>query len=155
MTDMETSTRPHEIASGVAALAPSASRKGTAEERKAGKGIYQVLFEGLRKHPRLRVFLSECRSVLHRSHIVLTNSDAHRVPMGFGCLESSSGRTYRNTRSLACIQDIERISSNRPWATPLDWTAYPDSWDAGAEWALSTFDTSLDSEHKALLVSTR
>jgi len=121
------------------------------------QGMSQALLEGLRNHPRLRMFLSEVRSFLHRSYTVLTNKDTHRVPMGFACLESPSGRSRQNTRAFACIQHIERISSSRPWATPLDWIAYRDSWEAGAEWALRTLrsDSSSDSEHEALPVSKR
>jgi hypothetical protein len=117
---------------------------------------YRILFDGLRTYPRLRMFLSECRSFLYRSYIVLTSKDTHRVPMGSAYLESPSGRVFRNIRSLACSRDIERISSNHP-STPLDWAAYRDSWEAGVEWAANTLgsDTLLDSEHKALLFSKR
>lgn len=153
---MGMSKRLQQFPLGVAALVPSA-HEDTAEGQEASQGIYQVLFEGLRKHPRLRMLLSECRSFFHRSYIVLTSKDTHRVPMGSAYLESLSGRVYENIRTDACIRDTERSSSNRPWATPLDWTAYRDSWEAGVEWALSTLssDSTLDSEHKALLISKR
>ena len=122
----------------------------------AQRGLKSPPFEGLRTYPRLRMFLSECRSFLYRSRIVLTKKNTHRVPMGPAYLESPSGRVFRNIRSLACNQDIERNASNRPWATPLDWTAYRDSWEAGAEWAVNTLGSdTLDSEHKTLLISNR
>lgn len=151
---METDSRPHQNPLDVAALVPNA-RRSIAGEQGVWNRIYQVLFEGLRKHPRLRMFLSECRSFVRRTYIVLTNKDTHRVPMGLAYLESPSGRVYENIRSLACNQDIERISSNRP-STPLDWAPYRDAWDAGVEWAVSTLGSdTLDSEHKALLISNR
>ena len=156
MVNTETHRESHQNLSGVAAFAPNAHGDKAEEQKGVDKGIYQALFQRLRNHPRLRMFLSECRSFLHRSYIVWTNTDTHRVPMGAAYLASPSGRSYRNIRSLACIQDIERISSNRPWDTPLDWVAYRDAWDAGAEWASCILDSdNLDSEHKALLISVR
>jgi hypothetical protein len=155
MTNMEMNNGLHQTPSGVAALVPSV-HEGTAEGRKVGNRMCQVLFEGLRNHPRLRMLLSECRSFLHRTYIVLTSKDTHRVPMGSAYLESPSGYLYQNIRTDACIRDIERISSNRLWATPLDWAAYRDSWEAGVEWACTLgSDSALNSEHKALLISKR
>lgn len=156
MTSMGTNKGLHQFPLGVAALEPNAPQD-TAERPAAREGIYQVLAHKLRKHPTLRMFLSECRSFVHRSYIVLTSKDTHRVPMGFVFVESPTGRVYENIRAAACIRDTERISSNRSWATPLDWAAYRDSWEAGVEWALRTLgsDSTLDSEHKTLFVSKR
>ncbi len=156
MTNMGTSNGLHEFPSGVLAVSPSAP-EDTAEEREAMKGIFQALLHSLRKCPKLRMLLSECRSFVYRSYIVLTSKDTYRVPMGSVYLDAPGGRVYQNIRAAACIQNTERISSNRPWATPLDWSAYRDSWEAGVEWALSTLgsDSPLDSEHKALLISKR
>lgn len=138
-------------------LVPSASQKDTIGKKQGRPLLHQVFSQVLRTYPRLRMFLSECRSFLYRSRIVLTSKDTHRVPMGPAYLESPSGRVFRNIRSLACNEDIERNASNRPWATPLDWAAYRDSWEAGVEWAVNTLgsDTLVDSEHKALLISER
>jgi hypothetical protein len=157
MVNMEMNTELPETVSGVSALVPSASQKDTIGKKQGRPLLHQVFSQVLRTYPRLRMFLSECRSFLYRSRIVLTSKDTHRVPMGPAYLESPSGRVFRNIRSLACNQDIERNASNRPWTTPLDWTAYRDSWEAGVEWAVNTLgsDTLVDSEHKALLISRR
>jgi hypothetical protein len=121
--------------------------------RASGKS--QLSHRLLLKYRRLRMFLSECRNWVSRIYTVLTNNDAYRVPTGSAYLEARSGRIFRNTRTLACIRDIERISSNRP-STPLDWAAYRDAWEAGVEWASSISDSdTLDSEHKTLLISRR
>jgi hypothetical protein len=156
LTNTETSNGLHEFPLGVLAVSPSAP-EDTAEKREAMKGIFQALAHKLRKYPRLRMLLSECRNFCLRSYIVLTSKNAHRVPMGSVYLVAPTGRVYQNIRAAACIQNTERISSSRPWATPLDWSAYRDSWEAGVEWALSTLasDSTLDSEHKALLISKR
>jgi hypothetical protein len=155
MVNAEMTTERPERVSGVSVVVRSAYLKDTAEKRhEASSRIYQVLFQRLRTCPRLRMFLSECRSFLYRSRIVLTSKNTHRVPMGPAYLESPSGRVVRNIRSLACNEDIERNASNRSWATPLDWAAYRDSWEAGVGWAVSTLGSdTLDSEHKALLIS--
>jgi hypothetical protein len=156
MVKMEMNIERPETQTELSVVVRSAHPKDTAEKRHgAPSRIYQVSFEALRTCPKLRMFLSECRNFLLRSRIVLTNKDTHRVPTGPAYLEAQSGRVFRNTRSLACSQDIEKLSSNRP-STPLDWIAYRDSWEAGAEWAVSTLRSdTLDSEHKALLVSMR
>lgn len=153
MVKAEMNIERPETQTGLSVVVRSAHPKDTAEKRHGPPSrIYQVLFEALRTCPRLRMFLSECRNFLHRSRIVLTNNDTHRVPMGPAYLETHSGRLFRNIRSLACMRDIERISSNRP-STPLDWIAYRDSWEAGAEWAVSILNSgTLDSEHQALLI---
>jgi len=152
MANLETDRDIRRIPSGVVAIVPNV-HLDTAVERKVGKGIYQAMIQRLQNHPRLRMFLFECRSFVHRTYILLTNKSLHRVPIGPAYLEAPSGRVYENTRSRSCIQDIERISSTRSWATPLDWAAYRDSWEAGVEWALNTSGTTLDSERKALLGS--
>jgi hypothetical protein len=154
MVNTAMNTERRESGLSLSALAPRASQKDTGEGRGILSQMYDVLLGGLRTYPRLRMFLSEFRSFLIRSRIVLTSKNTHRVPMGPAYLESPSGRVFRNIRSLACNQDIERNASNRPWATPLDWTAYRDSWEAGVEWAVNTLGSdTLDSEHKALLIS--
>jgi hypothetical protein len=150
MINVETNKLLHQIPSGVVASA-SNDHEHIVGEQKGSKGINQAVFQRLRKYPKLRMFLSECRSFFHRTYIVLTSRDTHRVPMGFVYLESPSGRLHANIRVHACTQDIERISSSRQWATPLDWAAYRDSWEAGAEWTLNSSDSSSGSEHKALL----
>jgi hypothetical protein len=158
MVNTAMNTERPERVSGVAVLVPTGVSQTDTVEGDGGllSRTYRILFEGLRTYPRLRMFLSECRSFLYRSRIVLTKKNTHRVPMGPAYLESPSGRVFRNIRSLACNQDIERNASNRPWATPLDWTAYRDSWEAGAEWAVNTLGSdTLDSEHKTLLISNR
>lgn len=150
--NMEIGRVPHQIPSGVADLNLGAHEGKHAAQAGAFE-IGQRVHLHLWKYPKLRMFLSECRSFLWRICTVLTSTDTHRVPIGSASLEAPSGRSYPNTRSHACIRDIERISSTRPWATPLDWAAYRDSWEAGVRWAVSTFDNSLDSEHKASLLS--
>jgi hypothetical protein len=159
MVNTELNTELHETVSGVSALVPEGASQKDTGEKDSGllSRTYRILFEGLRTYPRLRMFLSECRSFLYRSRIVLTSKDTHRVPIGPAYLESPSGLVFRNIRSLACNEDIERNASNRPWAAPLDWAAYRDSWEAGVEWAVNTLgsNTLVDSEHKALLISKR
>lgn len=152
--NMEMDKVPRQVLLGVADL-NSDVHEDRHELQAGASGIGQRCLRHLQKYPRLRMFLSECRSFLCRTYIVLTSTDTHRVPTGPAYLEGQSGRVFRNIRSLACIRDIERISSNRP-STPLDWSAYRDAWEAGAEWASSILDSgTLDSEHKALLVSHR
>jgi hypothetical protein len=157
MVNTVMNTERPEAGLGSSALVPKdVSQRDTGGEHALLSRTYQVLFEALRTCPRLRMFLSECRSFLYRSRIVLTKKNTHLVPMGPAYLDAPSGRVFRNIRSLACNQDIERNASNRPWSTPLDWAAYRDSWDAGVEWAVNTLGSdTLDSEHKALLISER
>jgi hypothetical protein len=150
----EMSKAPHQIPSGVEDP-NSRAHEGTHESREGVSGMYRRGLRHLRKYPKLRMFLSECRSFLWRTYIVLTSSDTYRVPIGSVRLEAPSERPWPNTRSHACIRDIERISSSRPWATPMDWAAYRDSWEAGVQWASSTFDSSSRSEHRALLIPVR
>lgn len=128
------------------------------DKHESGMGVREMSREVLvvlRKCPKLRMFLSECRSFLWRIRTVLTNNDTHRVPIGSAHLEVRPERLCPNTHSHACIRDIERISSSRPWSTPMDWAAYRDSWEAGVQWAVSNLDSSSDSERRALTVSTR
>src|SRR5580692_10593998 len=104
MLNMAMNTEQPETRSKLAVLVPKGVSQTDTVEGDGGllSRTYRILFDGLGTYPRLRMFLSECRSFLCRSRIVLTSKDTHRVPIGPAYLESPSGLVFRNIRSLAC-----------------------------------------------------
>lgn len=141
----------------VSPYASSASRSGRSTVIAYLKTKASELFaRHLEKQPRLQKVLWECGSFQHRIRIALSSSDTYRLPMGSLSLESPVDQcVYTNTRCLARIQHIQTVAANLRWATPLDWKAHLESWEAGVQWASRTLGSgsALSDEHKALLAS--
>jgi hypothetical protein len=107
------------------------------------------------RHPRLHMFLLEFRSFFQRSRIVWSRSQREPSHKDFVWLRGDDGRSYLNTRRCGRSENIEKISSIHPWATPVDWELWRQSWDEGVEWAIRNLDfgSPSTSAHKALLAS--
>jgi hypothetical protein len=90
---------------------------------------------GLRWMPLAHGFLLELRSLAYRMRLRHTRRyDVYGLDLGPCHQPGSSGHLEMNTRTLACIADIENFLSVRPWATTVDLEVYRDAWVKGAEW---------------------
>jgi hypothetical protein len=54
-------------------------------------------------------------------------------PFG-GSVVDSNGNLAPNTRTLACMKDMQHLESQFPTATGFDWEMFRIGWEAGAKW---------------------
>lgn len=104
--------------------------------------------------PRLRVVLSELRSLLPRIRMRFGKESSPLV-VGRLFLESQRGHLLPNKRLHGRIECIKTVASKYQWTSPVDWRIAVGAWDQGVEWAVHNFGscTSLPEEHKSLLAS--
>lgn len=80
--------------------------------------------------------VSDLRTALHRmGQRVDALPFLWSHPVG-PCYERDAKRNLQpNTRTLACMRDMQRFEAHFPRATEFDWETFQIGWKAGAEWA--------------------
>lgn len=85
----------------------------------------------------LRGFLAELRSLPHRMKLQYKRFyDLYGVDVGPPHKTSLDEHFHWNTRTHACISDIENFLAAHPWATMIDVEFIRDAWQQGAEWGI-------------------
>lgn len=95
------------------------------------------------RRPRLYGFLCETRSYLHRIRAVLGSRVYSQGLAGGLLFRQCEGGFLLNHQTLGCIEDMQRIASERPELSLSDFDLLMQGWNLGAEWVLqkSRIDT--------------
>jgi hypothetical protein len=88
------------------------------------------------RRPRLFGFLSETRSYLHRTRAVLGSPDYSQGLAGGLLFRQREGGFSLNHQTLGGIEDMQRISAQRPELSLLDFDLLMQGWNLGDEWGL-------------------
>lgn len=99
----------------------------------AASRTIQILWLRILWGPLVREIVRECCSLPRRIGTIYATK-LYRHGVCFGHPGSAPARTP-DERTLACIQDTQRITSLYRWANSLDVKLIVEAWQLGAEWA--------------------
>jgi len=105
------------------------------------RGLPPLLHAGLRRTPLLYGLAVEIRSLLCRMALrYIRRYNLYGIDLGPAGQMSPGGHLEPNTRTHACIRDIESFVASHPWATMVDVEIYRDAWGQGAALAANNRD---------------